>query len=233
MDVSNNIIIITGASEGIGLAAATKLSAAGAKLVLAARNADKLTTIASQLPGSVSVPTDMTQDADVTRLVEQAVNHFGRVDVLINNAGRGLWSPVATTSIEEYRDLMELNVYGYLRAMQAVIPIMRQQGGGMIVNVSSMVTAHDIANLGVYSATKHSVNVLSRIARQELVADHILVKLLMPKLVLTDFGKHAAKPEPDALRDQNNPQRPPADTPETVAEKLLELIMSDADELQL
>ena len=130
MEIKNKIIIITGTSEGIGLATARYLSGQGATVILAARSADKLKEIEKELPNSFAIPTDMRKPEDITRLVEQTKKKFGRIDILINNAGQGMYSPVEKIDLEQYRQVMELNVFSVVRAMQAVIPIMRSQGGG-------------------------------------------------------------------------------------------------------
>ena len=233
MQIRDKVIIVTGASGGIGSATAKYLASQGAQLVLAARSADKLKELEAELPGSLSVPTDMTKSADVQNLVNKTMDHYGRIDVLVNNAGQSMWVPVENIDIEHYQKLMDLNVYGYLRAMQAVIPIMRKQGGGMIVNVSSMTTMRIVANAAAYASTKHAINSLTLTAREELEKDNIVVSLIRPKLVDTDFGRNAILPEPDALRDPNNPNRPPIDTPETVAVKIGELIQSEEATLNL
>ena len=233
MQIRKKVIIVTGASGGIGRATAKYLAAQGAKLVLAARSAAKLKELAAELPGSLTVPADMTKSADVANLINKTMDRYGRVDVLVNNAGQGMWIPVENIDIEHYQKLMDLNVYGYLRAMQAVIPVMRKQGGGMIVNVSSMTTVRIVANAAAYASTKHAVNSLTLTAREELAKDYIVVSLIRPKLVDTNFGRNSILPEPEALRDPNNPNRPPIDTPETVAVKISELIQSEEATLNL
>ncbi len=233
MEIEGKVVILTGASQGIGLATSRHLASLGARLVLAARSADALEALAKELPGSLAVPADVRKDADVSALVDKTVKHFGRVDILVNVAGQAMWAPVADIDLAHYRDLLELNVIGYLRTMQAIIPVMRSQGGGMIVNVSSMVSTMYIPNLSGYASTKYALNALTLTARAELEPDGIVVSLIRPKLVETDFGRNAAMPEPDFLRDRANPSAPPMDTPEFVAEKIAELVRSEAAELNL
>ena len=132
MQIKDKIAIVTGASGGIGLAVARLLAQGGAKVVLAARSADKLKQLEREIPGSFAVPTDMRKQEDIRQLVQQTEQKFGRIDILINNAGQGLLSPVASIDLKDYREIMELNVFAVLEAMQAVIPIMRKQGGGKI-----------------------------------------------------------------------------------------------------
>jgi NADP-dependent 3-hydroxy acid dehydrogenase YdfG len=233
MEIKDKIVIVTGASGGIGAATSTYLAREGAKLVLAALSEKKLTELEREIPGSLIVPTDVRKSEDVKNLIEKTIEKYGRVDILINLAGQGMWAPVEKIDVEEYQKLFDLNVCGYLRAMQVVIPVMRAQRSGMIINVSSKLTTIHFPNEAGYASTKYAVNDLTLTARQELEKDGIVVSLIRPKLVQTDFGKHSVVPEPDALRDENNPNHPPMDMPETVALKIGELIRSGDAELDL
>lgn len=233
MNLENKVVIITGASQGIGLAAAKALAAKGASVVLAARDTQRLGEAEQQVPGSFAVRADVTVQDDVDNLIKQTLEKFGRIDVLINNAGRGMWANIEETNVDDFDALLQLNVIGATRMMQAVIPSMRAQGGGMIVNVSSMVTRRVYPQLAAYTATKHALNSLSEAARETLKQDHILVSIIRPKMTLTDFGKNALGAEPEFLRDPNNANRPPADSAEFVAEKIVELIETEAPEIDL
>lgn len=233
MQIKGKIIIVTGASKGIGLATCRYLTGQGAKVVLAARSIERLTKLERELPGSLAVETDMRKAAEIDHLIQTVLAHYGRIDVLVNNAGQGMWARVGNIKPDNYKKLIELNVYGYLNAMQAVIPVMKMQGGGMIINISSMVTDNYYPFLGAYASTKYAVNALTLTAREELKDSGIIVSLMRPKLVETDFGKNSIEPEPDALRDRNNRKALPMDTPEYVAEKIGELIQSEAAQLDL
>jgi short-subunit dehydrogenase len=200
MEVAERAIIITGASSGIGRATAQHLSTLGARLVLASRDATALHGLAEQLPGAVAVPTDVTKPDDATRLVEETITRFGRIDVLVNNAGRAMAKPVEHIDLAEYAQLLELNVLAPLRLMQLVIPRMRAQGGGQIVNISSQASSKYIPFIAGYASTKAAVNILSLTAREELAKDAITVSILKPGIVDTDFGTNTPSPEPDALR---------------------------------
>ncbi|MGA2192037.1 MAG: SDR family NAD(P)-dependent oxidoreductase [Nitrospirota bacterium] len=229
METANKIIIITGASQGIGLAAARLLSARGGKVVLAARSADVIDALQKELPNSLAVTTDMRKPRDIVNLVNKTIERFGRIDILINNAGQGMSGPVENIDIEEYKSLMELNVYGVLRAMQAVIGPMRAQGGGMILNVSSGVTKRYIPDIAAYSSTKYALNALSLIARQELAKDNIVVSVVHPRMTASNFFQNMVGGPPDF----GSRELPPMDSSEKVAAKIAELIESGEAELEI
>jgi short-subunit dehydrogenase len=192
MNVREKVMIVTGASEGIGLQTARLLSGAGARLALAARSAEKLRTLAAELgrPGAdaLAIPVDLRREDEARRMVEETFARFGRIDVLINNAGQGMAGFTETSSVEDYLRLIELNLFGPVWAMQAVIPKMRSAGGGLILNVSSMVSKMHIPGLGFYASTKSALNVLSETARTELAKDNIRVITVFPRATATNFG---------------------------------------------
>jgi short-subunit dehydrogenase len=157
MDVKNKVAIVTGASSGIGLATAKLLTEKGAKVVLLARSKELLEKLSKELPDSLAVTADMTKIPDIKRMVAQAKKHYGRVDVLVNNAGQGYDSPVEKIDVDAFRRIIDLNVIGPLVAMQEVIPIMRKKGGGAIVNISSGLALMYLADMGVYSASKRAL----------------------------------------------------------------------------
>lgn len=140
MEISGKVMLVTGASSGIGAATARAASKAGARLVIAARRQGLLEELRADLGDALAVVTDMRDPAQVWRLVETAVDQYGGVDILVNNAGQGLHVPVEQIRLEDLAAIMELNVYGALAAMQAVIPVMRTRGAGSIINVSSGTT---------------------------------------------------------------------------------------------
>ena len=235
MDISGKVTIITGASAGIGLATAKCFAAAGAKVVLAARSTDKLTALADELHRqgreALSLPTDMRTPAAVNHLIEQAFEHYGRIDILINNAGQAAAGTVTGVNPDDFRQILELNVWGPLYAMQAVVPKMRQGGGGLIINISSMVSKMYLPGLGAYAATKAALNLLSGTARVELAPENIRVVTVFPRTTATDFGKNSLGDQ--RLRQQ---QRSAAaahvvvDSPEFVAEKILEAAQKEPAE---
>ena len=226
MDVRDKIILVTGASEGIGEATARLLVARGAKVALAARSIDKLQQLADEMDGSLAVQVDMTDQGSITAMVDAVIAHYGRLDVLVNNAGRALRAPVADIKVADFQGIVELNVYGPLLAMQAVIPHMRAQGGGSIVNVSSNVSKMAIPTIGAYAATKYALNGLTLTARGELADAGIVVTLMHPGQTATNFGRNATV-------DESMASAPPPsggcnttpDTADDVAARILEAIV--------
>jgi short-subunit dehydrogenase len=232
MDVANKVVIVTGASSGIGEATAKLLSAKGAKVILVARSTDKLIELSKKLEGSLAIAADMSQPEAVRQMIAEAKEHFGRIDILINNAGQGYGSSVEKIDIEKYRQIIDLNVIGPLVAMQTAVPIMREQGAGMVVNISSGTSVMYIPNVGAYSSTKRALNGLSLTARAELAQDNIKVCVVHPYITATEFYKNTLKNEPGAGGHvQVTGDMPPMDTPEFVAEKILETIVSEEAEV--
>lgn len=238
MDVKDKVVIITGASAGIGLCTARLFAKHSAKLVLAARSVDKLTQLVAELQGedreAIALKTDMRQKTDVYQMVEQTYQKFGRIDVLINNAGQAVGGFVADLDPAAYQEVIDLNLLGPLHAMQAVVPKMRQHGGGIIVNISSMVSKMAIPNIGGYASTKYALNGLSATARAELASDNIRVLLVFPGRTTTDFGKNAIGNRyggiPTPGQSPSPTQAPQPDTPEHVAEKILEAVQNEPAE---
>ncbi len=235
MELKDKVVLVTGASMGIGLATARAAAAAGAKIVLAARSTDKLTQLAEELQQSgtaaLVVPTDMRNQVEVKHLVETTVQHFGRLDVLINNAGQAVAGAIADLDLEAYRQVIELNMFGPMYAIQASVPQMRTQGGGLIVNVSSMVSKMSIPGLGGYASTKAALNTLSATARGELAADNIRVITVYPRMTATDFGRNSIGNRQMRQQQRGTP-RPDVviDTAEYVASKILEAIQKEPPE---
>lgn len=228
MDIKDKVIILTGASDGIGEATAKVLAKHGAKLVLAARSADKLNNLAKEL-GAFAVPTNMTKPSEIKNLIDTTVKKFGRLDVLINNAGQGMYGPVETIDIGTYQKIIDLNIYGPLRAMQEVIPVMRKQGEGMILNLSSRVSKNYFPFLAAYASTKYALNALSLTARTELEKDNIVVSVFHPKMTSSKFNEHAVGERPQWQARPGAPA-PVIDTPQQVAEQIIEQIKSEEPE---
>jgi NADP-dependent 3-hydroxy acid dehydrogenase YdfG len=219
MELQDAVVLVTGASSGIGAATARAAADAGAKVVLTARRADRIEALAAELPDALAVQTDVTHEGDLENAVEQALARYGRVDVLINNAGQGLHEPIERIRLEDFRAVLELNVVAALAAMQAVIPPMRRQGAGAIVNVSSGTTLHLMPGVGGYASTKAALNTLSSIARLELADAGIVVSTVFPRITDTDFH--------DVLRaGALRADAPKGHSPEQVAAVILDLVRS-------
>ena len=232
MEISNSVVVITGASTGIGRAVATHLHDLGAHLVLAARSAARLQALADELDGSLTVPTDVTDPQAATRLVDAAIERFGRIDVLINNAGRAMARPVEHIDLAELTDLIELNVIAPLRLLQLVAPRMREQGTGQIITISSQAATKAIPFIGGYAATKSALRTLSLIAREELAADGITVSVVAPAIVDTDFGQNTPSPEPETLRRAHDGSLlSHVVTPQAVADAVADVIRSGEAEV--
>jgi len=222
--IDGSVIIVTGASSGIGEATARLAHARGMKVVLAARRAALLAEVAASLPGSIAVPTDVTSSADIDALVDRTVAEFGRIDVLVNNAGQGLHLPVIEADLDDVRAVLELNVLAPLALMKAVVPVMRSVGGGAIVNISSGSTRRVLPGVGPYAATKSALNTLTEVARTELAHDNIAVSLVVPGVTKTAFH--------DVLRAGSaDLAHAPKCSPEQVADAVLGVIESGAAEV--
>jgi NADP-dependent 3-hydroxy acid dehydrogenase YdfG len=190
MEIDGSVCIVTGASSGIGAAAARVLNERGARVVLAARRADRLEELAAQLKGALAVETDVTVPGQLERLVARTLDKYGRLDVLVNNAGQGLHVPLEELDPADLRAVFELNVVAPLVGMQVVLPHMRAQSAGAIVNVSSATSLRVFAGLGGYSATKAALNMLSQVGRVEWAASGVSVSVVYPSVTATEFHDH-------------------------------------------
>ncbi len=240
MEIAGKVVLVTGASSGIGEATARLLAERGAKVALAARSREKLDALAAELPDTFVITADMTREDEVRAMVAATHAHYGRLDVLINNAGQGYYSPVEQIDPAAYRETLELNVIGPLVAMQAAIPLMRAQGAGAIVNISSGTALGTFPGVSAYSSTKRALNGLSLTARRELENDGIIVSVMSPYRTDTEFaanvrsGEQTAQPPAagPAPAGGQAPAMPPPDTAEYVAQKIVETIESgEADVL--
>lgn len=184
----DQVVIVTGASTGIGRETALAFVEAGARVVAAARNESALRDLAAQHPDRLlAVPADVTRDADVQRLVETALVHWGRVDILINNAGLGMRATIERTELPDAQRLMDVNFFGALRCIQAVLPVMRRQGRGQIVNVGSILSVLSTPRNAIYAASKFALRALTDSLRIELRGTGIDVILIMPGFTDTPF----------------------------------------------
>ncbi len=179
--LTGKVVIITGASSGIGEAAARLLAEQGCQLTLAARSVDKMESLAEELATDCLVlHADMTQPADIANMVERTLERFGRIDVMLANAGIYVPGQFADGDIDSYSMMLKLNVDGVFRCAHAVIPIMKAQGGGDIIVTSSISGHVDIMGEPVYSASKHAVQTFVHTLRRQVAADGIRVMSLAP-----------------------------------------------------
>jgi NADP-dependent 3-hydroxy acid dehydrogenase YdfG len=187
-ELTGSVVIVTGASSGIGAATARALYEAGAHPVLAARRADRLAALSEDLGGALAVPADVTSGADISRIASAALDRHGRIDGLVNNAGASLHGPLDQLDPADFRKVLDLNVVSVLAMTAAVLPAMRRQGSGRIVNVSSGTTRLAPPGVGGYAATKAAVNMLTQVARKELAPAGIVVSLVVPSITATEFA---------------------------------------------
>jgi short-subunit dehydrogenase len=190
MEIKDHVFIVTGASSGIGLSTAMALSDRGAKVALLARSDDALEKLSQRLPGSLPIVADMTKFDRVREAVRAVHRHYGRIDGLVNNAGRSYAASIEEIEPEIFDEIFHLNVLGPIIAMQAVSPVMRAQGGGSIVNINSGTAFMTVPQYSVYSSSKRALLGFSLTARAELEKDRIVVSEIYPFITATNFGKN-------------------------------------------
>lgn len=226
------VVVITGASSGIGAALARKLGERGDKLVLGARRQDQLEQVARPFgQNALAVVTDVTRRADVDRLRDRALNTFGQVDVWVNNAGRGIGKQVLDVTDADFDAIMAVNLKSAFYGMQAIVPYFQQRGQGRLINVSSFLGRVPLAtHRSIYNAAKAGLNALTANLRMDLAQDYpgIHISLVMPGLVDTDFPTRALGGTP-ALPPGAFPVKP--QTADEVAGAIVQLIEHPAPEL--
>jgi NADP-dependent 3-hydroxy acid dehydrogenase YdfG len=197
--IERKVVVITGASSGLGEAAARLLSAQGASVVLGARRSDRLQSLADELSGSggkaLAVATDVTHRNQVKRLVDTATQKFGRVDVMINNAGIMPRAPLERLTIDDWDRTIDVNIKGVLYGIAAALPHMKKQKSGHMIFVSS-VAGHKIGpDFAVYAATKHAVRALAEGFRQEVKPYNIRTTIISPGAVATELPDSVTEPD--------------------------------------
>jgi NADP-dependent 3-hydroxy acid dehydrogenase YdfG len=198
----SKIVVITGGSSGIGAALGELLASQGYEVVLVARRRQALEEVAARCEGRAHVQVaDVTDRAQVTRVVDETVARFGRIDVWINNAGQGITRNPSELTDDDLDSVMRANVHSALYGMQAVLPHFKQRGDGQIINISSLLGRVPFATIrSAYSAAKHFLNALTAMMRAEVQATHpgIQISLVSPGVVRTDFGLNALHGGPDS-----------------------------------
>lgn len=212
--IEGKVVVITGASSGLGEAAARALAALGAKLVLGARRMDRLQSLTDELgENSIPLQTDVTDRAQVQQLVDYAVELHGRIDVLVNNAGIMPQAPLERLRVDEWDRTIDVNIKGVLYGIAAALPHMIRQKSGHFINVSS-VAGHKVRGGGVvYSATKHAVRVISEGLRQEVKPYNIRTTIISPGAVDTELPNSISETDvADGTRRFYAAQAIPADS---------------------
>jgi NADP-dependent 3-hydroxy acid dehydrogenase YdfG len=194
VDLSSQVVAVTGASSGIGEATALACARAGAAVALGARRVERIDALAEQITReggrAIAVPVDVGEESQAGSFVARAHSELGRLDVLVNNAGVMLLGPIERAPTEEWRRMIHANVFGVLYCTHAALPLMREQGSGHIVNVSSVAGRVARAGSGVYNLTKFGVGAFSESLRQEGVAIGVRVTLIEPGAVSTELVGH-------------------------------------------
>ena len=193
-NIKGKVVVITGASSGLGEAAAKHLSVLGATVVLGARRADRIEKLASEINDnggkSLAIAVDVTQREQVKKLVDSAVEHFGRVDVILNNAGIMPLSPMDRLNVDEWDTMIDVNIKGVLNGVAAVLPYMKEQKSGQIINTSSVAGHKIFTGSAVYSATKFAVRALTEGLRMEVKPYNIRTTIVCPGAVKTELLEH-------------------------------------------
>lgn len=198
MTPHNRVVILTGATQGIGRSAAYLLAQAGCKLALAARNAEALEALAAELGhAAVAIPTDMGDTAQAAALARKTVAAFGSIDVVINNAAIGVRDRVLDLQVAEARRVMEVNYFGPLALIQAAVPHLKANTeGGLIINVSSIVGQRAMPGIAGYCASKAALEKMAESLRLELIADNIRVSTIYPGVTVTRFNDNSLGSDP-------------------------------------
>ena len=193
-NISGKVVIITGASSGMGEATARDLAAKGAKVVLGARRKDRLDSLVKDITDAgghaIAVETDVTRLEDVQALIGAAKDTFGKIDVLFNNAGLMPLSRLDSLKIDEWDQMIDVNLKGTLYGIGAVLPVFKEQKSGHVINVSSVYGHKTVATGAVYCATKHAVRSLSEGLRQEVKDYNVRVTVISPGAVDTELTDH-------------------------------------------
>jgi NADP-dependent 3-hydroxy acid dehydrogenase YdfG len=187
------VALVTGASSGIGEATSLALAAEGARVAIAARRAQRLNDLANRIRqrggDALAIEADVTKEAQACDMVQRALQCFGRLDVLLNVAGVGVAAPFHNTTTAEYRQMVDINILGLLYSLNAALPVMKRQGSGHIVIVSSG-TGRYIHPSVVYSGTKHAASAMAESLRREIGKDGVRVTCIEPGAVKTEFTSH-------------------------------------------
>lgn len=213
------VVCITGAGRGLGLALAEAFSAEGASLVLGARTSSEIDDVASRLGNALAVQTDVRVAEDLARLVDAAVAEFGRLDIMVNNAGLAVYGPVESTTPDAVDAMIDTNVKGVIYGSQAAFRVMKEQKSGLIVNISSIAGKLHLPNEAVYNASKWAVNGFTGTLRLEAAPHNVRVSCVCPGGIDTPFWRAMDfYPFPEGVEPAVDFMRP-----EEVAQSVVEL----------
>ena len=196
MSLKGKVTVVTGASMGIGEAIAKLFVDEGGSVVLSSRDLGRAEAARARVghaERTLAVACDVSKVEDVQKLAEAALGRFGRIDIWINNAGHGLMDSVATMDLNESRRMFDTNLFGTIHGLQVAAPILRQQGSGTIINISSVAGHIAVPGMAAYSATKFAMNAIGKGARVELKGTGVHVMTVCPGYISTDFGRNAVK----------------------------------------
>jgi len=218
---TNRVVAITGASAGIGFATALRLARDGASLVICARRRDRLEAAAADLAAAggdaLPIVADVARPDDMQMLVDRAIDRFGRLDVMICNAGFGIYGVVDRITPDQMRRLVDVNYHGTFNAAHAALPVFRRQGRGHLIVVSSIVGKRGVPYMGAYAATKFAQVGLAESLRAELVGSHIHVSVVFPVSTETEFTAVMAQQTAGALTRARGPRQRAADVADAIA----------------
>ncbi len=196
MEFSGKVVVVTGASMGIGEALAQAFASQGASVVLSSRDAGRVEAARQRIgypDRTLAVSCDVRNREEIDKVVSLTLHHFGRIDVWINNAGYGLSDSVALMDMAECRALFETNLFGAISGMQAVLPVMKQQRSGTVINISSVAGHIPLPYSGAYSATKFALNAIGKAARLELRGSGVNVLTVCPGYVRSEFANNRVR----------------------------------------
>ncbi|MBE7900548.1 SDR family oxidoreductase [Paenibacillus polymyxa] len=228
--IKDKVVVITGASSGIGEATTLLLAEHGAKVVLGARRPDRLEALAVRIAEAggevVYASTDVRRREDVNKLIHLACERFGTIDVLVNNAGVMPISPLDDLRVEDWENMIDVNIKGVLYGIAAALPVFRKLGSGHFVNIASTAGHKTVPNQSVYSATKFAVRAISEGLRQE-AGDKVRVTIISPGLVRTNFAEGVTNLEVKARLEESRDQF--ALPPEAIARAIAYAIEQPVD----